>query len=46
MAKALLLVLVSWQSLASIGEGPAFLTPVWTKTLARGGRFLAAHDYG
>jgi hypothetical protein len=46
MAKALLLVLVSWQSLASIGEGQTFLTPAWTKTLARGGRFLAAHDYG
>jgi hypothetical protein len=46
MAKALLLVLVSLHTLASIAEGQTVLTPAWTKTLARGGRFLTADDYG
>lgn len=45
MAKALL-VLVSLLVLASNVAAQNYLEPVWTKTLAKGGRFLAAHELG
>src|SRR5829696_8681478 len=45
MAKALL-VLVSLLVLASNVDAQNYLEPAWTKTLARGGRFLAAHELG
>ena len=45
MAKAPL-VLVLWLVFASAAAAQNYLTPDWTKTLARGGRFLAADDFG
>lgn len=45
MAKALL-VLVSLLVLASHADAQNFLEPAWTKTLAKGGRFLTAHELG
>ena len=45
MAKALL-VLVSLLAIASAADAQNYLTPDWTKTLAKGGRFLAAHELG
>ena len=46
MAKALSMVLVAVLALASVADAQNFLTPAWTKTLAKGGRFLAAHEDG
>jgi hypothetical protein len=46
MAKALSMVLVGLLVSASLTEAQDYLTPAWTKTLARGGRFLAAHENG
>jgi hypothetical protein len=46
MAKALSVVLVAVLALASVADAQNFLTPAWTKTLAKGGRFLAAHEDG
>jgi hypothetical protein len=46
MTKAALLVLVVVLSLASAVDAQPYLTPAWTKTLAKGGRFLTAHEYG
>lgn len=46
MAKALLLVLVVLLTSASSVHAQTYLTPVWTKTLAKGGRFLTAHEDG
>ena len=46
MAKALLLVLVFLLAFASTADAQDVLTPAWTKTLAKGGRFLAAHELG
>jgi hypothetical protein len=45
MAKALL-VLVSLLVFASSAAAQNYLTPDWTKTLAKGGRFLTAHELG
>ena len=45
MAKAPL-VLVVLLVLASAADAQNYLTPDWTKTLARGGRFLAADELG
>ena len=46
MAKALSMVLVAVLALASVADAQNFLTPAWTKTLAKGGRFLASHEDG
>jgi len=46
MAKAVLLVLVGLHTFASSVTAQTLLTPAWTKTLAKGGRFLAAHELG
>src|SRR5436190_20073969 len=46
MAKALWLVLVVLLGFSSIVDAQNVLSPAWTKTLARGGRFLTAHEYG
>lgn len=46
MTKAALLVLVVILSLASTADAQTYLAPAWTKTLAKGGRFLTAHEYG
>jgi len=46
MAKAPWMVLVAVLALASVADAQDFLTPSWTKTLAKGGRFLAAHEDG
>jgi hypothetical protein len=40
------LVLVSLLVLASNVDAQNFLEPAWTKTLAKGGRFLTAHELG
>jgi len=45
MAKAVL-VLVSSLVLASNVDAQNYLEPAWTKTLAKGGRFLAAQELG
>ena len=45
MAKAPL-VLVSLLVLAPSATAQNYLTPDWTKTLAKGGRFLTAHELG
>ena len=45
MAKAPL-VLVALLTLASNAGAQHYLEPAWTKTLARGGRFLTAHELG
>jgi len=46
MAKAPWMVLVAVLALAPVADAQDYLTPVWTKTLAKGGRFLAAHEDG
>ena len=46
MAKALWLVLVVLLAFASSAAAQTVLTPAWTKTLAKGGRFLTAHELG
>ena len=46
MAKALSVVLVFLLAFASTAGAQDVLTPAWTKTLAKGGRFLAAHELG
>lgn len=46
MAKALLLVLVVLLAFASPVPAQTVLAPAWTKTLAKGGRFLTAHELG
>ncbi|HUQ88510.1 MAG TPA: hypothetical protein VM096_13185 [Vicinamibacterales bacterium] len=46
MAKALSTVLVFLLAIASTVNAQNVLTPAWTKTLAKGGRFLTAHDLG
>ena len=46
MTRAVSLALVVLLSFASTAETQNYLTPAWTKTLARGGRFLTAHEYG
>jgi hypothetical protein len=46
MAKALSMVLVFLLVFASAAGAQDVLTPAWTKTLAKGGRFLAAHELG
>lgn len=46
MAKALWMVLVAVLALASAADAQNYLTPAWTKTLAKGGRFLTAHENG
>jgi hypothetical protein len=46
MTKAPVLVLVAMLSLASAADAQTYLAPSWTKTLAKGGRFLTAHEYG
>ena len=45
MAKALS-VLVAVLTLASVADAQNYLTPAWTKTLSKGGRFLTAHEDG
>src|SRR6187549_3974633 len=46
MAKALSMVLVAVLALASVADAQDYLAPAWTKTLAKGGRFLTAHEDG
>lgn len=46
MTKAGLLVLVVFLAIASTADAQTYLAPAWTKTLAKGGRFLTAHEYG
>jgi hypothetical protein len=46
MAKALSMVLVALLAFASVADAQNYLTPAWTKTLAKGGRFLTAHEDG
>src|SRR5688500_9889304 len=46
MAKALLLVLVAVLAFASSVPAQTVLTPAWTKTLAKVGRFLTAQELG
>lgn len=46
MAKALSMVLVALLAFASTTGAQNVLTPAWTKTLAKGGRFLAAQELG
>ena len=46
MAKALSMVLVAVLALASAADAQDYLAPAWTKTLAKGGRFLTAHEDG
>jgi len=46
MAKAPLLVLVVLLTFASSVHAQTILAPAWTKTLARGGRFLTAQEDG
>jgi hypothetical protein len=46
MTKAGSLVLVALLAIASNAGAQSYLAPAWTKTLAKGGRFLTAHDYG
>jgi len=46
MAKALSMVLVAVCAFASVADAQNYLEPAWTKTLARGGRFLAAQEDG
>jgi hypothetical protein len=46
MTKAALLVLVVLLAFAPPAGAQTYLTPAWTKTLAKGGRFLTAHEYG
>ena len=46
MAKALSMVLVFLLAFASTAGAQDVLSPAWTKTLAKGGRFLAAHELG
>jgi hypothetical protein len=46
MAKAVLLVLVALLAFASPVPAQTVLTPAWTKTLAKGGRFLTAQELG
>lgn len=46
MAKALAMVLVAVLAVASVAGAQDYLTPAWTKTLAKGGRFLTAHEDG
>ena len=46
MAKALSMVLVGVLVFASAADAQNFLAPAWTKTLAKGGRFLTAQEYG
>jgi hypothetical protein len=46
MAKACSMVLVVVLTFASVADAQNYLTPAWTKTLAKGGRFLTAHELG
>jgi hypothetical protein len=46
MAKAFSLVLVAVLAFASAAEAQNYLEPAWTKTLAKGGRFLTAQENG
>ena len=46
MAKAFSMVLVLLLGLASTAAAQNVLTPAWTKTLAKGGRFLTAQELG
>ena len=46
MAKALTMVLVFLLVFASTAGAQSVLTPAWTKTLAKGGRFLTAQELG
>jgi hypothetical protein len=45
-AKAVWMVLVALLVPASIADAQSYLPPAWTKTLAKGGRFLTAQEYG
>jgi hypothetical protein len=46
MATALSMALVAVLAVASVAEAQNYLTPAWTRTLAKGGRFLTAHEDG
>jgi hypothetical protein len=46
MAKASWMVLVAVLAFASASEAQNYLEPAWTKTLAKGGRFLTAQENG
>ena len=46
MAKAFSMVLVAVCAFASVAGAQNYLAPAWTKTLARGGRFLTAQEDG
>ena len=46
MAKASWMVLVALLAFASGADAQVYLEPSWTKTLAKGGRFLAAQEDG
>jgi hypothetical protein len=46
MAKAFWMVLVAVLAFASAADAQNYLEPAWTKTLAKGGRFLTAQENG
>jgi hypothetical protein len=46
MAKASWMVLVAVLAFASAADAQNYLEPAWTKTLAKGGRFLTAQENG